>query len=103
MCPLEVFGSASFCITVPRESKLLLMNAPSFLRCSCEVALSEPARSIRFSCETLTSPFGGRAEIVPDEDAYGSSVESVEGSAAFGRDSIICERHISTEVFREPA
>jgi hypothetical protein len=44
-------------LTVPRVSKLLLIEEPSFLRCPVisVLELSDPARSIRCNCERLTS------------------------------------------------
>jgi hypothetical protein len=42
-------------MTVPRVKSDLLMKAPSLRRSSFEVAFSDPAKSIKFSCDTLTA------------------------------------------------
>lgn len=52
------FSSVSFAMTVPRVSSDLLMKAPSLRRSMSADAFSDPARSIRFSCETRTAVAG---------------------------------------------
>ena len=56
--PTEFILSAlSLDITVPKASKDLLMNEPSFLLSCCPVALSEPARSHNDNVLDLEVPF----------------------------------------------
>lgn len=53
--PTYPFSSVNLEMTVPRVKSDLLMKAPSLRRSSFDEAFSDPAKSIKFSCDTLTA------------------------------------------------